>query len=314
MAVGKLIVVTGPAAVGKSTVTKAPVGNPARSGELWLAIEPTFARFAAAPVDRGRPSGFKRRARLRRRAVRWSLELELGSDSPSTLGVSSFGRGRGDLGVASSAKRSSTTTPIGATGRTTGRRSVLGRRLRSRCSMQQARRAHPRGSGTRMAARRVGRYDVEADLARRPTRSSVASSIVAIGAMIISRLGPRRIDWTMRANFGVPRGSGCVDRRVARRYPSTPSVSRGRASIEEDAAVDHEHRRNRDAAMRAVARSTHHRARGVQRIERQPEFATHARNARASTDATSEAPRRRSPLHCVHTRQLTETVRSPVPR
>ena len=45
MTVGKLVLVTGPAAVGKSTVAKALQSELVRSGELWLTVElDTFAR------------------------------------------------------------------------------------------------------------------------------------------------------------------------------------------------------------------------------------------------------------------------------
>src|SRR5580765_4858774 len=88
MAVGKLIVVTGPAAVGKSTVTKALQKELTRSGELWLAIElDVFARSLPRPWiawgdHRGRNAaqGF-----VYARGSDGSLELELGSDGRRVL-------------------------------------------------------------------------------------------------------------------------------------------------------------------------------------------------------------------------------------
>src|SRR6185436_175535 len=88
MTTGKLIVVTGPAAVGKSTVTKALQKELTRGNELWLAIElDVFARSLPRPWiawgdyrGRNAAQGF-----VYARRANGSLELELGADGRRVL-------------------------------------------------------------------------------------------------------------------------------------------------------------------------------------------------------------------------------------
>jgi chloramphenicol 3-O phosphotransferase len=84
----KLILVTGPAAVGKSTITKALQSNLTRDGELWLAIEiDTFAR--ALPrrwVSWGEHQGrYAERGFVYRRTPSDTIELRLGADGRRVL-------------------------------------------------------------------------------------------------------------------------------------------------------------------------------------------------------------------------------------
>ena len=88
MTTGNLIVITGPAAVGKSTVTKALQKEFSRSGELWLVLElDMFARglprsWIAWGEQQGRNA---ERGFVYARRDDGSLGLELGSDGRKVL-------------------------------------------------------------------------------------------------------------------------------------------------------------------------------------------------------------------------------------
>jgi site-specific DNA-cytosine methylase len=88
MTKGELIVVTGPAAAGKSTVAKALQARFARTGELWLLIElDAFGRstprdWISLGAHRGRHAG---RGFAYERASDGRLELKLGPDGRRVL-------------------------------------------------------------------------------------------------------------------------------------------------------------------------------------------------------------------------------------
>ncbi len=85
---GDLIVITGPAAVGKSTLAKALQAERSNRGELWLAVElDVFAR--ALPRDwiaiGGRAGRYAERGFIYSRAADGSIELALGVDARRML-------------------------------------------------------------------------------------------------------------------------------------------------------------------------------------------------------------------------------------
>lgn len=190
MAVGKLIVVTGPAAVGKSTVTKALQKELTRSGELWLAIElDVFARSLPRPWiawgdyrGRNAAQGF-----VYARRPDGSLELELGSDGRRVL--SAFHRSVAAVvtsGVSvicetivyDDADWRDWSDSLGAVRscwvRLTAPVAVLDEREQERAALAQ-------GLGRGMAARRaVGRYDVEVDTSAETTDTIVGRVIESL--------------------------------------------------------------------------------------------------------------------------------------
>jgi len=190
MASGKLIVVTGPAAVGKSTVTKALQKELTRSGELWLAIElDVFARSLLRPWiawgdyrGRNAAQGF-----VYARRSDGSLELELGSDGRRVL--SAFHRSvaavvTSGVGVIcesivyddadwrdwSDALRDVPACWV----RLTAPLTVLDEREQGRAAIGQ-------GLGRGMAARpAVGEYEVEADTASEAVETIVARIVESV--------------------------------------------------------------------------------------------------------------------------------------
>jgi chloramphenicol 3-O phosphotransferase len=189
MASGKLIVVTGPAAVGKSTVTQALQKSLTRS-ELWLAIElDVFARSLPRPWiawgdyrGRNAAQGF-----VYARRPDGSVELELGSDGRRVL--SAFHRSVAAVvnsGVSVICEaivyddadwRDWADALIGVRScwvRLSAPISVLDERERDRAGPAQ-------GLGRGMAARpAVGTYDVEADTSLETSAKIVARIIESL--------------------------------------------------------------------------------------------------------------------------------------
>jgi chloramphenicol 3-O-phosphotransferase len=88
MTASKLIAITGPAAVGKSTVAKELQSELVRSGEIWLVIElDTFARGLSRDwISLGKHQGrCAERGFVYARGQDGSIELRLGSDGRSVL-------------------------------------------------------------------------------------------------------------------------------------------------------------------------------------------------------------------------------------
>jgi chloramphenicol 3-O phosphotransferase len=88
MTVNKLIAITGPAAVGKSTVARDLQSELIRSGELWLVIElDTFARGLSRDwISFGRHQGrYAERGFVYARGQDGSIELRVGPDGRSVL-------------------------------------------------------------------------------------------------------------------------------------------------------------------------------------------------------------------------------------
>jgi chloramphenicol 3-O-phosphotransferase len=84
----KLILVTGPAAVGKSTITKALQSTLTRDGELWLAIEiDTFAQaLPRRRISWGEHHGrYAERGFVYQRTPSDTIELGLGTDGRRVL-------------------------------------------------------------------------------------------------------------------------------------------------------------------------------------------------------------------------------------
>ena len=187
MAIGNLIVVTGPAAVGKSTVTKALQKELTRGNELWLVIElDVFARGLPRPwiawgEYRGRNAaqGF-----VYARRPDGSLELELGVDGRRVLAA--FHRSVAAV-VASGVSVICETVVYDAADWDDWSATLNGLqpcwvRLSAPLSVLAARESEreeaARGLGRGMAARpAVGKYDVEADTGSEPTAAIVARTI-----------------------------------------------------------------------------------------------------------------------------------------
>lgn len=90
VAFGKLILITGPAAVGKSTIAKALQAELVRGGELWLVFElDVFARGLSRDwISYGNHAGrYSERGFVYRRVTDGSIELELGVDARRVLGA-----------------------------------------------------------------------------------------------------------------------------------------------------------------------------------------------------------------------------------
>ena len=95
MTATRLIAITGPAAVGKSTVARELQSELVRSGELWLVIElDIFARGLPRDwISLGKHQGrYAERGFVYARGQDGSLELGLGSDGRRVL--SAFHRSR----------------------------------------------------------------------------------------------------------------------------------------------------------------------------------------------------------------------------
>jgi chloramphenicol 3-O-phosphotransferase len=190
MATGKLIVVTGPAAVGKSTVTKALQKELTRANELWLAIElDVFARSLPRPWiawgdyrGRNAAQGF-----VYARRPDGSLQLELGADGRRVLAA--FHRsvaavvGSGVSAICETVVYDEVDWDDWSAAlkgirpcwvRLTAPSSVLEARESERAEMA-------RGLGRGMAARpSVGNYDVEADTSTEATESIVARIVESV--------------------------------------------------------------------------------------------------------------------------------------
>jgi hypothetical protein len=88
MTVNKLIAITGPAAVGKSTVARELQSELIRSGELWLVIElDTFARGLSRDwISFGKHQGrYAERGFVYARGQDGGIELRVGPDGRSVL-------------------------------------------------------------------------------------------------------------------------------------------------------------------------------------------------------------------------------------